>query len=583
MIITTWRAVQTWFLLLLSLVLAFPILAGTAQDDPAVTPQEWEVTVENLMSAPWPGLTRAQRREALLNRAWTNGTVPVIVRLKEFESALIVAESEVQTRRATKRRNTLAQMGLHADRDRSGQPVKPFSQMGGFAMQADVIDVLDLLDNPEVLDVVEDVAYPPALLESVPLIGAVAKTFAGYSGQGQVIAILDSGVDKTHTLLASKVVAEACYSTNNPSNGIYSLCPGGVTSSTAKGSGMNCTESKWGSRCNHGTHVAGIAAGNSSRYSGVAKDARLIAIQIYSGFPSSSCGTPPCVNAYTSDIIRGLERVYALTASYSIASANLSLGGGAYTSPCDSDPLKPAIDRLRSAGIATVIPSVNDGNTNAISAPSCISSAISVGATCDSPGASCAGIDAVASYSNSASFLSLLAPGSQVTSAVPGGKYATWNGTSMAAPHVAGAWAVLKQAKPNAGVDEVLAALQASGKPITDLRNAVTTPRIQPAAAIALLAGPAAPTLNPATSITKARFLIKWAPSARATGYRLDVSTSSNFVTLVRGYNNLNLGSATLRLVSGLKANTNYYARLRAYNQAGTSANSQTLTVRTAK
>ena len=57
----------------------------------------------------------------------------------------------------------------------------------------------------------------------------------------------------------------------------------------------------------------------------------------------------------------------------------------------------------------------------------------------------------------------------------------------MAAPHVAGAWAALKQAAPSASVDAVLAALQQSGKPITDFRNGVIKPRIQLLGALARL------------------------------------------------------------------------------------------------
>ncbi len=151
----------------------------------------------------------------------------------------------------------------------------------------------------------------------------------------------------------------------------------------------------------------------------------------------------------------------------------MSLGGGQYFSACDSTfpSFKAAVDNLRLAGIATVIASGNNGYTNSISFPACISSAISVGATDKS--------DVVASYSNSASFLNILAPGSSITSSYPGGLYATASGTSMATPHVAGAWAVLKSAKPAATVTEVLNALVSTGKPILDSRNNITKPRIQ--------------------------------------------------------------------------------------------------------
>ena len=64
---------------------------------------------------------------------------------------------------------------------------------------------------------------------------------------------------------------------------------------------------------------------------GVAKGANLIAVQVFSYFPSYQD-----VLSYTSDQIKGLERVYALRDTYAIAAVNMSLGGGQYTSTCDS-------------------------------------------------------------------------------------------------------------------------------------------------------------------------------------------------------------------------------------------------------
>lgn len=298
------------------------------------------------------------------------------------------------------------------------------------------------------------------LAQSVQLIGGPQAYGAGATGLGQTVAILDTGVAKTHPFLSGKVVSEACFSTTDAAQGSTSLCPGGAPLSTASGSGVNCTGV---SGCEHGTHVAGIAAGKGASFTGVAKDAKLIAVQVFSRFSTSS-GT--AVMSYTSDQIKGLQRVFALRSTFKISSVNMSLGGGRYSTPakCDADnlALKTAIDNLRSAGIATVIASGNDGYTDSISAPGCISSTISVGSTTKS--------DAISSFSNGAPNLHLLAPGSSINSSVPGGGFLPFDGTSMATPHVAGAWALMKQKAPAASVSQVLAALQTTGKPINDTR-----------------------------------------------------------------------------------------------------------------
>ncbi len=132
-----------------------------------------------------------------------------------------------------------------------------------------------------------------------------------------------------------------------------------------------------------------------------------------------------------------------------------------------------------------------------MSSPACISTAISVGASTDldTPG----GADKVASYSNVSSYLSLFAPGSTITSSVPGVGYQTWDGTSMAAPHVTGAWALMKSKAPEATVSDVLAALTSYGVIITDTRSggSVSKPRIQVDQSIAALAGSPTPTAVP--------------------------------------------------------------------------------------
>ncbi|AFL72670.1 S8 family peptidase [Thiocystis violascens] len=560
---------------LLGLVLVFSALAGTPLDtmDPAVTTQDWESFIDPLMTTNAPAAELAQRRDGLLEQAFERGAVPVIVRLKAHSNSRPISRTAL----SESQQRLLDRLGLQDGRDRVGSRVKRFDRAQGLAMQADAIDVQDLLDDPEVLDVFEDKAYSPALIESLPLIGATGNSvFAGYSGQGQVIAILDTGVDKNHPFLAGKVVSEACYSSSYSSQGSTSLCPGGASESTAVNSGLNCNAGIDG--CSHGTHVAGIAAGRGANFSGVARDAQLIAIQIYSRFPARECGGARCVMAYTSDIIKGLERVYALRNSYPIAAANLSLGGDVSTTTCDRDPTKPIIDALRGVGIATVIASGNGGYTNAIGAPGCVSTAVTVGSTTKS--------DEMSSFSNNASFLDLLAPGSVIYSSIIGNGFQTWNGTSMAAPHVAGAWAVLKSARPTATVDAILTALQATGVPINDA--GLVKPRIEIADAIDLLntaskaeggdssmpsAIPAAPTINTASHINSSGFTANWSESAGADGYRLDLSTTNNFRRFVNGYRDRDMGDGASARITGLVAGTIYFYRIRAYNASGVSDN----------
>ena len=384
--------------------------------------------------------------------------------------------------------------------------MKKFPFIPYLALEVDTLGLRYLEESSEVSSIQEDLPVPPTLAESVPLIGAPAAWASGYSGSGQTVAILDTGVDKTHPFLSGKVVSEACYSTSNSSS--TSVCPGGVSQSTATGSGVNCSTTING--CEHGTHVAGIAAGKGTSSSGVAKDASIIAVQVFSRFDSETdcgIGQAPCVQSYTSDEILGLQRVQALSSSFSIAAVNMSLGVGRYFANCDAEQAatKSAIDNLRSVGIATVIASGNDGYTDSLSSPGCISTAVSVGSTDDGSNGTSADVVSIFNSthaSNSASFLNLLAPGRWINSSIPGGGFLNLQGTSMATPHVTGAWAVLKSKSPSASVDQILAALTTTGVPVTDSRNNVTKPRIKVDAAVNALGAGSSGQYTPGTVVS---------------------------------------------------------------------------------
>ncbi len=345
-----------------------------------------------------------------------------------------------------------------------------FSSIPHVALSVGPEALLTLVESSDVFSIEEDEIHRPSLAATIPHIDSDLAVGDGYDGRNHAIAILDTGVDLDHAFFSDRIVDGACFSANSD-------CPDGSTSQLGIAAGTSCSFS-----CGHGTYVAGVALGNdeSEPLAGVAPAASLISIQIFSEVEPNTPG------AYTSDIVAALDDVYGrLRHSYDVAAVNLSLGGTGYSSEsaCDAanSSRKAVIDQLRSVGIPTVVSSGNNGYTDLITAPGCISSAISVGATNTS--------DEIRSFSNSASFLDLLAPGSLVESSRPGGSYDSISGTSISAPHVSGAMAQLLTAAPGASVDDLLSALTTSGVDITDDRNGVITPRIDVDGAIDHLLG----------------------------------------------------------------------------------------------
>ncbi len=357
----------------------------------------------------------------LVAQAKATGRVDVVVQLRDH-----AADPATVQRDATALVATVAPP--------ASRPVSVLDSFGVVSMAATADDLAQLAASPLVGRVEPDLLLAPALDHSTVQVGAPTAWAAGYTGAGRAVAVIDSGVDGTHPALVGKVIHEACFSNNG--------CPNGQTTMIGAGAAKPCS---WGDGCEHGTHVAGVVAANG-QYRGVAPDASLVAIQVFSPSSGATCGgAATCPRARTSDVLAALNHVNQLavdnTVGMPIVAVNLSLASDVTSTGCDDSILAAAVNTLWSHNVATVVAAGNSGKQGELSIPACISSTVSVGAV--------DGNDAYWSVSNVSPALDFFAPGVNVTSSWPGGTWRAASGTSTASPHVAGAWAVAAQALGN--------------------------------------------------------------------------------------------------------------------------------------
>jgi len=310
--------------------------------------------------------------------------------------------------------------------------------------------------NPRVTAIHENITLRLFLSQSAPLIQQDKALTLGADGQGTSVAVLDTGVDYTRSAFGSCTAP-----------GVPSSCRVVHSVDTAPNDGELDAHG-------HGTNVAGIAAG-------IASASSIVSFDVFDG-----------ASASTSNITAAINGAIALKDTYNIVALNMSLGGSLYQNPCSgwSNPFQTSIDSARANGIITVAASGNDAISNAIGMPACTPGVVSVGAVYDANvggltwgGGTCTdystSADKITCFSNSAYFLTMLAPGALTTAA----GYTT-GGTSQATPHVSGAVAVLRAAFPSDTLDETVARLTSTGVPITDSRNGVTAPRLDLLAAV---------------------------------------------------------------------------------------------------
>jgi aqualysin 1 len=185
--------------------------------------------------------------------------------------------------------------------------------------------------------------------------------------------------------------------------------------------------------CNgHGTHVAGTVGGTTW---GVAKEANLHAVRVL------DCGG----SGTYAGVIAGVDWVTANHVKPAVA--NMSLGGGA------SQAVDDAVTASIAAGVVYAIAAGNDNGDACTKSPARTPNALTVGSTTTT--------DARSSFSNYGTCVDLFAPGSSITSAWHSSDTSTntISGTSMAAPHVAGAAALYLGTNPAASPDQVMSVL----------------------------------------------------------------------------------------------------------------------------
>jgi len=191
--------------------------------------------------------------------------------------------------------------------------------------------------------------------------------------------------------------------------------------------------------CNgHGTHVAGTVGGTTY---GVAKGVTIIPVRVLD-----------CAGSGTwSGVIAGIDWVAANAVTPAVA--NMSLGGGV------NSALNTAVTNAIGKGVVFVVAGGNENTDACTRSPASTPAAITVGATTSS--------DARASYSNFGTCLDIFAPGSSITSAWYTSSTAinTISGTSMAAPHVAGAAALVLAANRTYSPAQVAATLTGTATP----------------------------------------------------------------------------------------------------------------------
>jgi subtilisin family serine protease len=399
-----------------------------------------------------------------------------------------------------------------------------------------------------------------------------------YNGSGVGIAILDTGVDWTHSELAplgTKTIAlfDAFHTVGDP----------------------NYAKDDEG----HGTEVAGVAAaaGVNSSAIGVAPAATIVSVKI---LDSTGSGRD-------TEILNGINAILTSVLGgnpYNIRVANFSLGGYDSTQsgsaavppqPCDDPftwPLVDAFTQLTNANVVPVVSSGNGGCTNGVAWPACISTSLAVGAVFDSALGSIDFPDAqqcngssgcsqvvsapgeVACYSDSGTKLDVWAGSHCTTTPTKGGGYEScFGGSSASAPYASGVVALMAQASPSASAATIRAAIKNNGQPITDARNGITRNLVNASQALSQLvctapAVPASLAANISSACSGQQVVLSWGASSGASSYTIQVATDPSFTSP----SSFDTSSTSFNYSSAQASAATFYFRVRANTGCGASS-----------
>ncbi|EGX56153.1 putative secreted subtilisin-like serine protease [Streptomyces zinciresistens K42] len=295
--------------------------------------------------------------------------------------------------------------------------------LNGYAIEASEAEAERLAADPAVASVVQDRKFTTAATQTNPPSWGLDRidqrnlpldssyTYPDSAGQGVTAYIIDTGVRISHGDFGGR----ASYG--------YDAIDNDNTAQDGNG---------------HGTHVAATVGGSSY---GVAKKAKIVGVRV---LDNSGSGT-------TAQVVAGIDWVARNAVKPAVA--NMSLGGPADTA------LDTAVRNAIASGVTFALAAGNESTNASTRSPARVAEAITVGATTST--------DARASYSNYGSAVDLFAPGSSITSAWNTSDSATntISGTSMAAPHVAGAAALYLAANPTATPAQVSTALTSAATP----------------------------------------------------------------------------------------------------------------------